>query len=119
MHQPRPRSSAPSFEDLAQLLAHDGPLLTVYLQTDEQDEPLPARWSALRDELEAGGVPERALLQIQPLIDDSPGPPGTMVAIADERRLVLLDQLDESFGEDTGYWGRLVPLVPSGGLRAA
>ncbi len=121
MHQPR--SSAPSFDDLVQLLAHDGPLLTVYLQTDDHDEPLPARWSALRAELAAGGAPERALLQIQPLIDDSPGPPGTLVAIADERQLVLLDQLDESFGADTGRWGvvapELVPLVCSRRLRAA
>jgi hypothetical protein len=100
-------------DELAALRRHAGPVLTVHLVTGGTGHRRPlTRWRTLRRRLAADGVPERALLQIEPLVDDSPGAPGTMVAIADEWRLLLLDQLDRSLDEDHGTWGRLPDLVP-------
>ena len=115
-----------SERELAAVLSEPGPFLTVVLTTDaavenaaQHDE---LRWKSLRSELADGGVPERVLAHVDPLVGDARLEGRTLVAIANEAGVAHVEHGDDPDDPDDhaeGWWGELPRLLPVMRIRQA
>lgn len=108
--------SAKSEPDLASLFEHDGPFVSVYLETDPEAEPAShtsdVHWRDLRRQLVAEQAPAGALEAIESLVPDAHRYGVTMAAIAGERGLLLVDHHDEPLVRDLGRVATLPSIGP-------
>jgi hypothetical protein len=88
-----------SERELAAVLSEPGPFLTVVVTTDaavenaaQHDE---LRWKSLRSDLADGGVPERVLAHVDPLVADAHLEGRTLVAIANEAGVAHVEPLHQ------------------------
>ena len=102
--------------EVAGVLDHPGPFLTVYLETppttvdDERHDV--HRWSDLRAGAAAQGAPEEVLAAVDPLVDEEPVDGETLVAVVTPDGVALSGHLREPVEHDLVVWDTLPRLGP-------
>jgi Bacterial archaeo-eukaryotic release factor family 2 len=94
-------------DDLAEILAAEGPFLTVYLGTDPSSgtpQRAETAWKSLRRDLEGEGAPQAALDAIEPLVGPAHQWGPTLAAVADASRLLHVEAGPETLPRDAGRW---------------
>ena len=102
-------------DDLAEVVATEGPFLTVYLGTDPRSgtpQRAETAWKSLRRELEEDGAPPAALEAIDPLVGPAHQWGPSLAAVADASGLLHAEAGPQAVPRDVGRWGPLPSLVP-------
>jgi hypothetical protein len=102
-------------DDLAEVVAAEGPFVTVYLATDPRSgtpQRAETAWKSLRRELEEDGAPRAALDAVAPLVGPAHQWGPTLAAVADGSRLLHAEAGPETLPRDVGRWAPLPSLAP-------
>jgi hypothetical protein len=102
--------------DLADVLAHPGPYVSVFLTTESEIENASYRseqhWKDLRRDLGEAGAPEEALAAIDPLVPDAHLQGQTLGVIANATGLLHVEHGPDAPPQDQGEYGPLPLLLP-------
>jgi hypothetical protein len=101
---------------IAELLDHNGPFVSVYLDTTgnvvDAPERARLRWKNLRRELDDAGAPEAALAGIDPLVAEAHTEGDTLAVIAGPEGVLHHSHLPEPPARDLARFGSLPDLLP-------
>jgi Bacterial archaeo-eukaryotic release factor family 2 len=118
-----PGSEGPP-RDLAEVVAEDGPFLSVVLTTDAAVENAAQhselRWKSLRSELADTGVPEEVLAHVDDLVPDAHHEGRILAVVASASGPIHVEHGDDPEDPDdhaSGWWDPLPRLLPILRLR--
>ncbi|MBW3537341.1 MAG: hypothetical protein KY395_06190 [Actinobacteria bacterium] len=102
--------------DLAEVFAHDGPVLSVYLTTEPLEnaaQHTKQRWRSLRQELEATGATGEALDAVEPLLREAHTKGRCLsVFVSSSGEILHQSSHPDPPHRDVGRWAELPSLVP-------
>jgi hypothetical protein len=113
---PAPAIGEQEAPDIARLFDHDGPFVTVYLDTDPEVENAAqhsmAHWRNVRRDLEEAGAPATALDAVEQVVPDAHHAGKALAAVADGSGLLLWRGLVDPIARDVGLVGALPAVAP-------
>lgn len=107
----------PSREDIARLVAADGPIASLYLRLGIEtgttaDRAVELRWRGLREHLASAGADDRTLKALESCVEAAAPGPRVLVVFAGDGQVRLSAELDDCPAPDGAWFGPVPAVAP-------